>query len=115
MTPPVAIPDTLVAALAGRYTLERELGRGGMAAVYLARDLRHDRLVALKVIHTDLAGGPAKERSRGAAPWSLHPRQRSCRSARPQRRCVTLAGELGDGGRYRDPLKRLASLALAKL
>ena len=35
--------------LAGRYTVERELGRGGMAAVFLARDLRHDRLVALKV------------------------------------------------------------------
>jgi serine/threonine-protein kinase len=41
--------------LAGRYTVERELGRGGMAAVFLARDLRHDRLVALKVLHPELA------------------------------------------------------------
>ena len=41
--------------LAGRYAVERELGRGGMAAVFLARDLRHDRLVALKVLHPDLA------------------------------------------------------------
>ena len=41
--------------LAGRYTVERELGRGGMAAVFLARDLRHDRLVALKVMHPELA------------------------------------------------------------
>jgi TolB-like protein len=41
--------------LAGRYTVERELGRGGMAAVFLARDLRHDRLVALKVLHPDVA------------------------------------------------------------
>jgi serine/threonine-protein kinase len=45
----------LQAGLAGRYTVERELGRGGMAAVFLARDLRHDRLVALKVLHPELA------------------------------------------------------------
>src|SRR5688572_4255537 len=41
--------------LGDRYTVERELGRGGMAAVYLARDLRHDRLVAIKVLHPELA------------------------------------------------------------
>ena len=40
----------LEAALRDRYVLERELGRGGMATVFLARDLRHDRLVALKVL-----------------------------------------------------------------
>jgi tetratricopeptide (TPR) repeat protein len=42
-------------ALRDRYVIERELGRGGMATVYLARDLKHDRLVALKVLHPDLA------------------------------------------------------------
>jgi serine/threonine-protein kinase len=54
--------DTLKAALADRYTLERELGRGGMATVYLARDLKHDRPVALKVMHPALAAtlGPAR-------------------------------------------------------
>jgi TolB-like protein/tRNA A-37 threonylcarbamoyl transferase component Bud32/Flp pilus assembly protein TadD len=49
-------------ALRDRYVLERELGRGGMATVYLARDLKHDRLVALKVIRPELAAtlGPAR-------------------------------------------------------
>ncbi len=45
----------LQAALADRYTLDRDLGRGGMASVVLARDLQHDQLVALKVLHAELA------------------------------------------------------------
>ncbi|HUQ14800.1 MAG TPA: protein kinase [Gemmatimonadales bacterium] len=52
----------LEAALADRYAIERELGRGGMATVYLARDLRHDRPVALKVLHPDLAASLGPER-----------------------------------------------------
>src|SRR5690348_8091164 len=43
------------AALADRYAIERELGRGGMAIVYLARDLKHDRRVAIKVLRPELA------------------------------------------------------------
>src|SRR2546422_3478440 len=50
------------ASLAGRYTIERELGRGGMATVYLARDLKHDRPVALKVLHPELASTLGPER-----------------------------------------------------
>ena len=52
----------LRAALADRYAFERELGRGGMATVYLATDLRHDRPVALKVLHPQLAASLGPER-----------------------------------------------------
>src|SRR6476660_6679405 len=45
---------TLASALEGRYTIEREIGRGGMATVYLARDVRHNRKVALKVLKAEL-------------------------------------------------------------
>ncbi len=48
-------PDELRDALADRYAIEREIGRGGMATVYLARDLKHDRPVAVKVLHPVLA------------------------------------------------------------
>ena len=51
--------ETLVA---DRYALERELGRGGMATVWLARDLRHDRLVAVKILHPALAGAIGVDR-----------------------------------------------------
>jgi len=44
----------LGAALADRYRIERELGAGGMATVYLAHDRKHDRDVAIKVLHEDL-------------------------------------------------------------
>jgi TolB-like protein len=52
----------LEAALSGRYAIDRELGRGGMATVYLARDLRHDRPVALKVLHAAIATTLGAER-----------------------------------------------------
>lgn len=52
----------LQAALAGDFTLERELGRGGMATVYLAHDLKHDRPVALKVVHPEIAHSLGRER-----------------------------------------------------
>ena len=52
----------LAAALDGRYHVERELGQGGMATVYLARDLKHDRDVALKVLKPELAQSLTGER-----------------------------------------------------
>src|SRR5580765_6651111 len=48
--------------LAPDYTVDRELGRGGMATVYLAQDARHQRVVALKVLHPDLAASVGTER-----------------------------------------------------
>ncbi len=52
----------LQAALADRYTIERELGRGGMATVYLAQDLKHHRKVAIKVLKPELAAALGPER-----------------------------------------------------
>src|SRR5687768_4983178 len=55
-------PARLQTALAGRYTIERELGRGGMATVYLAGDLKHHRKVAIKVLKPELAAALGPER-----------------------------------------------------
>ena len=52
----------LNAALEGRYAIERELGEGGMATVYLADDLKHQRKVALKVLKPELAAVVGAER-----------------------------------------------------
>ena len=51
----MSAPERLSAALADRYVIERELGAGGMATVYLAHDVRHDRKVALKVLRPELS------------------------------------------------------------
>ncbi len=56
------IPAALSNALEGRYALERVVGRGGMATVYLARDLRYTRPVALKVLHAELSATLGAER-----------------------------------------------------
>ncbi|HUL70958.1 MAG TPA: protein kinase [Gemmatimonadales bacterium] len=55
-------PAALVAALRDRYQVERELGHGGMATVYLARDLKHNRPVAIKVLRPELAAALGSER-----------------------------------------------------
>ncbi|MCH8939386.1 MAG: serine/threonine protein kinase, partial [Gemmatimonadetes bacterium] len=54
--------ERLKTALADRYAIERELGEGGMAKVYLARDLKHDRSVAVKVLRPELAAVLGAER-----------------------------------------------------
>ena len=56
------VPNRLQAALSDRYDLQREIGRGGMATVYLARDLKHRRAVAIKILHPHLAASVGLER-----------------------------------------------------
>ena len=79
--------DRLRAALADRYRIERELGQGGMATVYLAEDLKHHRKVAVKVLRPELAAiarrrpVPPRDRDRRPAPAS----RTSCRCSIPAR------------------------------
>src|SRR4026209_2969658 len=61
MTAPLPI-ERLRGALSQSYTIDRELGRGGMATVYLAQDVKHERMVALKVLHSELAASLGADR-----------------------------------------------------
>ena len=76
----------LATALADRYRIERELGAGGMATVYLAHDLRHDRQVALKVLRPELA----RRARRRAVPRRDQDSPPTC-SIRTSCRCSTRA------------------------
>ncbi|HEX9895411.1 MAG TPA: serine/threonine-protein kinase, partial [Gemmatimonadales bacterium] len=58
----LTLQERLTHHLAGRYAFERELGHGGMAVVFLARDLRHDRRVALKVLRPEISAEIGAER-----------------------------------------------------
>lgn len=62
MEPPLPDSASLRTALQDRYLIERELGAGGMATVYLAQDLRHDRKVAVKVLRPELSATLGAER-----------------------------------------------------
>ncbi len=71
------ISEGLAEALGERYAVEREIGRGGMATIYLARDTRDGQQVAIKVMHRDLVNALGKERFRremGIAATLVHPR-----------------------------------------
>ncbi|MEP6509191.1 MAG: protein kinase, partial [Gemmatimonadales bacterium] len=56
------LQQRLETGLAGRYTVQRQLGEGGMAVVFLARDLRHERAVAVKVLRPDISAEIGAER-----------------------------------------------------
>ena len=77
----------LNAALAGRYAIERELGEGGMATVYLADGLKHERKVALKVLKPELAAVVGAERFLAEIKVTAWPRRLTDASLRtPARR-----------------------------
>ena len=59
---PLPLVTRLASALAGRYEIERELAHGGMATVYIARDVRHNRRVAIKVLRDEIAAAVGAER-----------------------------------------------------
>ena len=74
----------LTSALSDRYTIERELGSGGMATVYLAQDLKHERQVAVKVLKPDLGAALGADRCHREIEIAANLR-RACRNqARPQ-------------------------------
>ena len=62
MADAIAVLAALEAGLSDRYRIERELGAGGMATVYLAEDLKHHRKVAIKVLHAELSALLGPER-----------------------------------------------------
>jgi serine/threonine-protein kinase len=87
------LSDTVVrlnAALQGRYLIESELGEGGMATVYLADDLKHERKVALKVLKPELAAVVGAERFLAEIKTTANLQHSntptSCRSSTPARR-----------------------------
>jgi eukaryotic-like serine/threonine-protein kinase len=56
------VPRAIASALDSRYALEREIGRGGMATVFLAEDRKHHRHVAIKILHPELGSAVSAER-----------------------------------------------------
>jgi serine/threonine-protein kinase len=91
------VPERLRQALAGRYVIQRELGRGGMAVVYLADDLRHDRPVALKILLPELAARSGPERF-----------EREIRfAARLQHPHILTVLDSGEAGRNEDGVRQL--------
>ena len=100
-------------ALRDRYRIERELGRGGMATVYLARDLRHDRQVALKVLYPELAAtlGPERfQREIKLAARLQHPHILTVHDSGETAGQLWFTMPLVEGESLRDRLRREAQL-----
>jgi Tfp pilus assembly protein PilF len=107
----------LRAALAGRYTIERELGRGGMATVYLARDERQPRHVALKVVHSRQAhvagsSGARFKREIEIAARLTHPHILPLHDSGAAGECLYYVMPFVSGESLRDRIARSGSLSL---
>ena len=106
----------LTAAVAGRYSLERELGRGGMGAVFLARDIKLDRLVAIKVLPPELAVRPElRERflreTRTAASFS-HPNIVSVHGVEETGNLLFFVMSYVEGGSLHDLIQTMGPLSI---
>jgi serine/threonine protein kinase/Flp pilus assembly protein TadD len=112
------MPDTstrLAAALEGRYALQSELGRGGMATVYLAEDLKHGRKVAIKVLRPDLAASVDGERflrEIGIAAQLAHPNIVPLLDSGEAPGLLYFVTPLVGGGSLRERLEREGQLPL---
>jgi serine/threonine protein kinase len=83
------VRQRLQSGLTDRYQLERELGRGGMATVFLATDLKHKRPVALKVLHPELAQTLGPERFQREIETAVRSRPRPACGSPPMESCET--------------------------
>jgi serine/threonine-protein kinase len=108
--------DQLRTILADRYQLERELGQGGMATVYLAHDHKHDRSVALKVLHSGLAAtfGPERfKREIRLAAGLQHPHILAVFDSGESGGALWYTMPYVDGESLRDRLRREGQLLIA--
>jgi len=109
--------DRFHAALAGRYTIEREIGHGGMAVVYLGRDLRHDRVVALKVLEphfTEVLGTERFLREIRVAARLHHPHLLPLYDSGEAGGFLYYVAPYVEGGSLRDRLKHEGRLSLKR-
>ncbi|MDQ3138142.1 MAG: serine/threonine protein kinase, partial [Gemmatimonadota bacterium] len=107
--------DRLHVALEGRYDVEREIGHGGMAVVYLSRDLRHDRIVALKVLQprfTEVLGTERFLREIKVAARLHHPHLLPLYDSGEADGFLYYVGPYVEGGSLRDRLVREGRLPL---
>ena len=107
MSDPVA---RLNAALEGRYAIERELGEGGMATVYLADDVKHERKVALKVLKPELAAVVGAERFLAEIKTTAKLQHPHSRLLPPSRKTFGLTGPVTLSGNSHSPAQALAGV-----